>query len=160
MMDNIVMYRADVIEHLAGCSLKHIRPTLTLVAIWIDHHLDTFGYNIDIDVRTCQCRLAIEVDRSLFGTMNVQVSRAEGLDTRALVQSLAEHVDGNLRCLKDIERFHDNYIHQAITHAGLWGDISIVAILRGVGTGDKERFVGRSVLIGAQLIGLRLILQT
>lgn len=159
MVDDVVVNGTDIIEHLASSRLEHVGSTLALVAVGVDDHVDAFGYNIDIDVGACQYRFAIVVDRSLSRAVDMQMACAEGLDAGTLVERLAEHVDGYLRSLKDIERFHDHHIHQSVAHAGLWGDISIVAVLRCVGTGDKKRFISCRVLIRAKLIGLGLILK-
>ena len=65
----------------------------------------------------------------------------EGLDLRIVAKGLHKQVGSNLWGIEYIEGFHDHHVHLTVLHRGTWGDIGIVAILRGVGTGNQEGLV-------------------
>ena len=85
MVNNIIVNGVEIIEHFASGCLNGIRLALALVAFRVDDHFNAFGNDIDIDVCTCQYRLAVEMDRSSLGAMNMQMPCAESLYARTLV---------------------------------------------------------------------------
>ena len=149
---------AEVIKQLTSGGLQHVGLALALVAIGVDDDLDAILLNAHVDVLACHDRLAVVVDNARVGAMDMEVARAETLNLGTHVERLAEHVDGYLGRLENVERLHDDNIHQPVAHRRLWGDISVVAVLRRIGAGDEKRLVVGADAVGVDLVGLGLVL--
>lgn len=141
LLDEIVVKSREVIEEISRARLQEVGTSQPFVAIGIDDDADTFFLDMHIYVLSCHGGITIKVNYARHLTVNRQVLGAECLDARALVKRLAEHVDGDLRSLKNVERLHNHHVHQSVAHRCLRSNIGVVAILRGVGTGDQKRFI-------------------
>ena len=100
------------------------------------------------------------MDGSGLLAVDVQFLRPEGLDLRIVAEGLHKEVGGYLWGVEHIERLHHDHVHLAVFHRSTWGDIGIVAVLRGVGTGNQESLVLRGARLVFYLVGLGLVLQS
>ena len=116
--------------------------------------------DVYLDVLARHQGVAVVMDGSRLLAMDGDALRAEGLDLRVVAKGLHEEICGNLRRIKGIEGFHDNHVHLTVLHRGTWGDIGIVAVLRGIGTGNEEGLVTLGTLFVLHLVGFGLVLQT
>ena len=157
---NIIAHGIDVVEEIGKGRLNHVRLAVVLVGKWVHHHLDSFFFQVNINLCTRHHRVAIIMDYAWLTAGDMELLAAERLDLRVLVQRLVEHVETYLRRLDYIEWFHDDNIHQTVAHGCLRGNIGIVAILRCVGTGNEERLILLGARLVLQRVSLRLILQS
>src|SRR5574344_1534968 len=90
----------------------------------------------------------------------------ESLNARVLLNRSIKKLNGQLRGFNRKERFYDGYIHQSISHGSGWSYIGIIAILRGISTGDEEslmnfvNFLSVSCIDNINIIGVWVIAQT
>ena len=89
--------------------------------------------------------------------MNHKAIGLKGLDMTILWKGTFEELQSDLRGIDGIEGFHDNDIEEAVLHAGIGGNVGIVAILRGIGTGDEEGLAFLTAAVALDGVGLGFI---
>ena len=91
-----------------------------------------------IDIFACHDRVAVVVDSPWLTTCDMQALGTEGLDLRVVRQRLHKEVGSHLWGIERVEGLHDDHVQLAVLHGGARCDIGIVAVLRGVGTGNEN----------------------
>ena len=122
--DNVYFIKQFACSILNGVGLAEC-----LVSLWVDNDINAFFDDFDIDVCIGVGRISIVMNDTRLLAMDMQLFTLECLYLRTFVKGFAEHLDADLGCVKNIERFHDDDIKQTVAHRCLRRDVGVIAIL-------------------------------
>ena len=157
---DVFTYIIYIIKEVAEGVEQEVGLTIVFDGLWIGDDLDAQMLDMHIDVLARHDGVAVVVDGTLRLPVYAEALSAEGLDLRVVRQCLHEEVGSYLGCLERVEGFHDDHVHHAVLHRGTRGDIGVVAVLRGVGTGDEKGLVALGARFVLYLVGLWAVVQT
>ena len=92
-------------------------------------------------------------------TLHPYLAGTNRIHKQAVVDRLGKQPQRQTRCTQQRTATHDAYVHLAVLHTGLGGDISLVAPLTGVGKGHQKGFVRHVNTIALQMVHLRTVQQ-
>lgn len=133
-----------------------VRTGLVLDMTRVDDGLQSTGLDLDIDVGAHGGGVAVEVDGSLGRAVDMQTTGLEVAYVVVALDGLRKELHEHLRTTDALEWLDDDDVEQSVLHRCLWGDIGVVAVLGGVGTGYEEGLIVQ-FLAGIVLDGQRVV---